>query len=150
MKAPIGSLLAALVLSAALANAAPPSDPAAEKEVMAAMQTWRTAMMKKDGAALAKLYHEDLSFGHSSGIVENKAEAVNHMVTTKVDYQAVDLIDTKIKVQGNLALVNSRVNYKQVTDGKTNDIKLHVLHVWVKTPQGWQMIGRQSTRDGSQ
>jgi len=107
-------------------------------------------MMKKDGAALAKLYHEDLSFGHSSGIVENKAEAVNHMVTTKVDYAAVDLIDTKIKVQGNLALVNGRVNYKQVTDGKTTDIKLHVLHVWMRTPQGWQMIGRQSTRDGSQ
>ena len=150
MKTLIGILLTAVLFTTAPAFAAPPSDPAAEKEVMAAMQTWRTAMMKKDGAALAKLYHEDLSFGHSSGIVENKAEAVNHMVTTKVDYAAVDLIETKIKVQGNLALVNGRVNYKQVTDGKTTDIKLHVLHVWVKTPQGWQMIGRQSTRDGSQ
>lgn len=150
MKAIIMTLLAALLLTAAPAHAAPPSDPKAEKEVMAAMQAWRTAMMKKDGAALAKLYHEDLSYGHSSGIVENKAEAVNHIGTTKADYAAVDLLDTKIKVQGNLALVNGRVNYKQVTDGKATDVKLHVLHVWLKTPQGWQMIGRQSTRDGSQ
>jgi ketosteroid isomerase-like protein len=150
MKTLIGILVTLLFASATPANAAPPGDPAAEKEVMAAMQAWRTAMMKKDGAALARLYHEDLSYGHSSGIVENKKEAVNHMVTTKVDYAAVDLVDTKINVQGNLALVNGRVNYKQVTDGKATDIKLHVLHVWVKTPQGWQMIGRQSTREGSQ
>ena len=89
MKTLIGILFTAIVPDGARFSA-PPSDPEAEKEVMAAMQTWRTAMMKKDGAALTKLYHEDISYGHSSGIVENKAEAVNHMVTTKVDYAAVD------------------------------------------------------------
>jgi ketosteroid isomerase-like protein len=143
-------MLLALVLLVPSVSAAPPSDPVAEKEVMAAMETWRQAIMKKDGAALARLYHEDLRYGHSSGLVEDKKTAVNHIVTTKVDYAAVDLVETKISVQGNFALVNGRVNYKQVTDGKTNDIRLHVLHVWVRTPQGWQMIGRQSTRDGSQ
>jgi ketosteroid isomerase-like protein len=126
------SLLVGLVVSVAGAHAAPPSDPKAEKEVIAAMETWRQAMMKKDGAALARLYHEDIRYGHSSGLVEDKKTAVNHIVTTKADYAAVDLIDTKITVQGNIALVNGRVNYKQVTE------------------QGWQMIGRQSTRDGSQ
>ena len=150
MKSFISTVLVALVLSAAPSYAAPPSDPKAEKEVMAAMEAWRQAIMKKDGAALAKLYHEDIRYGHSSGLVEDKKTAVNHIVTTKVDYAAVDLIDTQISVHGNFALVNGRVNYKQVTDAKATDIKLHVLHVWVRTPQGWQMIGRQSTRDGSQ
>jgi ketosteroid isomerase-like protein len=146
----VSSVLVALIVAAAAASAAPPSDPQAEKEVLAAMQTWRQALMKKDGAALARLYHEDLRYGHSSGLVEDKKTAVNHIVTTKADYASVDLVDTKVTVQGNFALVNGRVNYTQVTDGKKNDVKLHVLHVWVKTPSGWQMIGRQSTRDGSQ
>ena len=150
MKTILGILLTALVVSAAPVHAAPPSDPKAEKEVMAAMEAWRTAMMKKDGAGLAKLYHEDISYGHSSGIVETKAQAVNHIVTTKADYAAVDLIDMKIKTLGDIAIVNGRVNYKQVTAGKASDVNLYVLHVWLKTPQGWQMIGRQATRDGSQ
>ena len=149
MKTFISSLVVALLLLGT-AYAAPASDPAAEKEVIAAMQAWRQAMLKKDGAALTKLYHEDISYGHSSGLVEDRKTAVNHVVTSKADYAAVDLIDTKVKVQGNIALVNGRVNFKQVTDGKANDVRLHVLHVWVRTPQGWQMIGRQSTRDGSQ
>ncbi len=150
MKTFVSVMLMALVVSAASMYAAPPSDPKAEKEVMAAMETWRQAMLKKDGAALARLYHEDIRYGHSSGLVEDKKTAVSHIVTTKADYASVDLIDTNISVQGNFALVNGRVNYKQVTDGKATDVKLHVLHVWVRTPQGWQMIGRQSTRDGSQ
>jgi ketosteroid isomerase-like protein len=150
MKTLVSVMLMGLVVCAAPVYAAPPSDPKAEKEVMAAMEAWRQAMMKKDGAALARLYHEDIRYGHSSGLVEDKKTAVNHIVTTKADYAAVDLIDTKISVQGNFALVNGQVNYKQVTDGKATDVKLHVLHVWVRTPQGWQMIGRQSTRDGSQ
>ena len=150
MKALISLVLMATAVATASAYAAPPSDPKAEKEVMAAMEAWRQALMRKDGAALAKLYHEDIRYGHSSGLVEDKKTAVNHIVTTKADYAAVDLVDTTISVQGNFALVNGRVNYKQVTDGTATDVKLHVLHVWVRTPQGWQMIGRQSTRDGSQ
>ena len=150
MKALMSSLLMALVFATVSAYAAPPSDPQAEKEVMAAMETWRQALLKKDGAALARLYHEDIRYGHSSGLVEDKKTAVNHIVTSKADYASVDLLDTKVSVHGNFALVNGRVNYRQVTDGKANDVKLHVLHVWTRTPQGWQMIGRQSTRDGSQ
>ena len=79
-----------------------------------------------------------------------KAQAVSHIVTTKSDYAAVDLVDTKVKVQGNLALVNGRVNYREVADGKTTHVRMFVLHVWLRTSQGWQMIGRQSTREGSQ
>jgi ketosteroid isomerase-like protein len=150
MKRLVSSFVLALVFSTASALAAPPSDPKAEKEVLAAMEAWRQAMLKKDGAGLARLYHEDIRYGHSSGLVEDKKSAVNHIVTTKADYASVELNDTKVSVHGDFALVNGRVNYKQVTDGKATDVKLHVLHVWVRTPQGWQMIGRQSTRDGSQ
>jgi ketosteroid isomerase-like protein len=150
MKAIFALLFTAFVVSTVPVSAAPPSDPKAEKEVMAAMEAWRTAMMKKDGPGLAKVYHDDLVYGHSSGIIETKAQAVNHIVTSKADYAAVDLVDMKISAQRDMALVNSKVNYKQVTAGKASDVKLHVLHVWVRTPQGWQMIGRQATRDGSQ
>jgi ketosteroid isomerase-like protein len=150
MKTVIPLFVLALALSTASVYAAPPSDPKAEKEVLAAMEAWRQALLKKDGPSLAKLYHEDIRYGHSSGIVEDKKTAVNHIVTSKADYAAVDLIATKVTVHGNIALVNGRVNFKQVTDGKANDVKLHVLHVWTRTPQGWQMIGRQSTREGSQ
>ena len=57
MKALISSVLMAIVVATASAYAAPPSDPQAEKEVTAAMESWRQALLKKDGATLARLYH---------------------------------------------------------------------------------------------
>jgi hypothetical protein len=90
MKSLISSCIVALLLVAGYAYAAPPSDPKAEKEVMAAMETWRQALLKKDGAALTRLYHEDIRYGHSSGLVEDKTTAVNHIVTSKADYASVD------------------------------------------------------------
>jgi ketosteroid isomerase-like protein len=150
MKTLIAILLATLSLTVGTSYAAPPPDANAEEEVMAAMEAWRQAMMKRDGAALERLYHADLSYGHSNGLIETKPQAVQHIVTSKADYAAVDFVDTKIAVHGNFAIVTGKVNYKQVTDGKPSDVKLVVLHVWARAPQGWQLIGRQSTRLESQ
>ena len=149
MTALIVVLLAVSSPSARTPVAAPPPDAKAEKEVTAAMEAWRHAMMKRDGAALERLYHEDLRYGHSNGQIETKSQAVQHIVTSKADYAAVDLVDTSIQVHGNFAIVTGKVNYKQVTAGTPSDVKLVVLHVWVRGPQGWQMIGRQSTRPPS-
>ena len=150
MTALIVVLLALSSLSARTSVASPPPDANAEKQVMAAMEAWRHAMMKRDGAALERLYHEDLRYGHSNGQIETKSQAVQHIVTSKADYAAVDLVDTSIQVHGNFAIVTGKVNYKQVTAGTPSDVKLVVLHVWVRGPHGWQMIGRQSTRPPSQ
>ncbi len=147
MKTPLAILLAALALFAGLSYAAPPPDSKAEADITAGMEAWRHAMMKKDSAAFERVYHADLSYGHSNGQIETKPEAIQHVVTGKADYAAVDFADTKVKVHGNFALVTCRVNMKQVTDGKPTDVKLIVLHVWTRGPQGWQMIGRQSTRE---
>jgi ketosteroid isomerase-like protein len=150
MKTLTAIVLALLFLSGVPSYATPPPDSKAEADIMAAMEAWRQAMMKKDSAAFERLYHADLSYGHSNGQVETKSEAIQHLVTSKSDYAAVDFVDTKVSVHGNFALVTGRVNLKQVTDGKPADVKLIVLHVWTRGPQGWQMIGRQSTREPAQ
>ena len=51
-----------------------------DKEVLAAMEGLKAAMLKKDRAALDKIFHPELTYGHSSAKIENKAEAIAHMV----------------------------------------------------------------------
>ncbi|MCM3879242.1 MAG: nuclear transport factor 2 family protein [Vicinamibacterales bacterium] len=150
MRQAIAGLLCALMLSASTVLAAPPPDPQAEKDVMAVMESWRRAMMSKDRAAFEKIYHPDLRYGHSGGYAENKTETIQRVITGKSVYAAVDLAETKVNVSGNLALVTGKVHYREVEDGKPSDVNMFVLHVLVKGSQGWQMIGRQSTREGSQ
>jgi ketosteroid isomerase-like protein len=137
------SLIAVSLLAAAPARAA----GAADKDVLAAMDVWRQATMKKDKALFEKVYHPDISYGHSSGLVETKAQAIEHVVTNAVVYEGIDLTDSRVRVFGNTALLDGKMEMRQrATDGKVNVVNLVYLTVWLKSGRSWQMVGRQATR----
>jgi ketosteroid isomerase-like protein len=134
-----------LLLLTAVALAPAASNPAAEKEVVAAMETWKQAMMKKDRALFDKTLHPDLVYSHSSGLIETKQQAVDHVVNNKASYQ-IDFSDTMVNVHGDTAFVIGKLDLRQKTGDNVTVSKLVVLTAWVKGPQGWQMIARQATR----
>jgi ketosteroid isomerase-like protein len=118
----------------------------AEKEVLAAVDGLKEAMLKKDRAALDKIFHADLSYGHSSAKVENKAQAIAHMVDG-LGWEAIELADTTVRLQGNVAIVNGKADFhERKKDQPTSVAKLLILTVWVKGPHGWQLIARQAVR----
>src|SRR5688572_29966266 len=102
-----------LLLSAVVASAAP-NNAKTEKEVLAAVDAWKQAMLKKDLTGLEKVLHADVSYGHSSGLIENKAQAVEHVITSKANYAAIELLDTAVRTYGTFALVTGKVNMRQV------------------------------------
>ncbi len=121
-----------------------------EKEVLAAMEGLKEAMLKKDRATLDKIFHADLTYSHSSAKVENKAQAIAHMVDG-LGWEAIELADTTVRLQGNVAIVNGKADFHerkkdQPPKDTTTTAKLLVLTVWVKGPVGWQLIARQAVR----
>lgn len=117
-----------------------------EKEVLTALDGLKEAMLKKDRAALEKMFHADLTYSHSSATVENKAQAIAHMVDG-LGWEAIELADTTVRLQGNVAIVNGKADYhERKKDKPTTVVKLLILTVWVKAPQGWQLIARQAVR----
>jgi ketosteroid isomerase-like protein len=134
-----------ILLSTAFVWASTP-DSKAEKEVLAAMDAWKQATMKKDGAALDKLLHPDLTYSHSSAMNQTKAEVISSVTTGKATVEGITFSDTTVRVYGKTALVKGKVDIVNNTDGKSTPAHLNILHVWIKGPQGWQMVARQATR----
>ena len=134
-----------ILLSTAILSAVGP-DPKAEKEVMAAMDAWKQATIKKDGAALEKLLSPDLSYSHSSAMNQSKAEVIKAVTTGKASTEAINFMEPTVRVYGKTALVKGKVDITNSTDGKSTTAHLDILHVWVKGPQGWQLVARQATR----
>jgi ketosteroid isomerase-like protein len=117
-----------------------------EKEVLAAMEGLKEAMLKKDRAALEKIFHPDLTYSHSSAKVETKAQAIAHMVDG-LGWEAIELADTTVRLQGKVAIVNGKADFhERKKDQPTTTAKLLILTVWVKGPSGWQLIARQAVR----
>src|SRR5437016_8588770 len=123
-----------LPLFAAALSAA--SDSKAEKDVMAAMDGWKQATMKKDAAALEKLLHPDLTYSHSSGHNQTKADVVKTVTTGKASTTGIDFSEVTVRAYGNTALVRCNVNMTNSTDGKSTTSHLNILHVWLKGPHG--------------
>jgi ketosteroid isomerase-like protein len=117
-----------------------------EKAVLNALDNLKEAMLKKDRATLEKIFHPDLTYSHSSATVETKAQAIAHIVDG-LGWEAIELADTTVRLQGNVAIVNGKADLHQRNKDKPTTVaKLLVLTVWVKGPQGWQLIARQAVR----
>jgi len=136
------NILVSILLSTLLLAAAPGTSKD-DKEVLAAMDAYKEAMIHKDGAALDKLLSNDLTYTHSGGQHETKADVIKSITAGKTIIEALDFSDTSVRLYGNVALVKGKVD---LYHSKTNIVHMNVLHVWVKGPQGWQMVARQATR----
>lgn len=135
------SLLLIFLLSAQLAFSQ------SEKEVNDAVQKLRIAMLAEDAETLKKLTSENLSYGHSSGVIETQDEFVAVFASKKSDYQKWDISDQTITFQGKkLAIVRHNVLGEIASNGNVNTLNLGLLMVWVKEKGEWKLLARQAFR----
>src|ERR1035438_6077777 len=136
MKLVAGIFLCALLLAAA-------SAPKEQDEVLAAMESYKNAMIQRDGKTLDRVFSDDLAYTHSGGQFQNKADVIDSIVNKKTTVQRMEFSDTTVRFYGDVALVKGRVD---LWHSPTVIVHMNVLHVWVKRPLGWQMVSRQATK----
>lgn len=132
------------LVSAAMLSAAAP-DAKTEKEIMAAMNAYKQALLKRDAAALSKVLGDDLVYTHSSNLHQDKA-AVLESLKGNTFPEAIDFKELKVHVYGNTAVVVGDIDFHNNAGGTVSVARLNILHVLVKGPQGWQIVARQATR----
>lgn len=117
-----------------------------EKQVTAAVETLRKAMIDADRAVLESLASAKLSYGHSSGLVQNKQEFVEAIVKGESDFVTLDLTDQTVSVSGKTAIVRHTFTSKTNDNGKPGEVRLKVLLVWKKQKGHWQLLARQAVK----
>jgi hypothetical protein len=122
------------------------AQPKEEKAVASQVEVLRKAMVDADKAALEKLSDEKLSYGHSSGKIEDKATFVSNIVSGKSDFVSIDLSDQKIAISGNTAIVRHTLAADTNDNGTAGHVKLYVLLVWSKDGSQWKLLARQAVK----
>lgn len=120
-----------------------------EKEVETAVQNLRIAMLAEDATTLKSLTSENLTYGHSGGVIENQEEFVAVFASKKSDYQKWDVSDQTISMNGkDLAIVRQNVKAEivSIANSTTNKLDLGLLMVWVKEKGEWKLLARQAFR----
>lgn len=117
-----------------------------EQVVAAAVESLRKAMIDPDKATLDALVLDDLTYGHSSGIVQDKAAFEAALLSKSSVFVTVDLTDQTVKVVGTTAWVRHTLTATTNDGGKPGTTHLSVLLVWLKQKGQWRLFARQAVK----
>src|SRR6187402_855589 len=114
-----------------------------------AMQQLDKALLQKDETVLKSVLHKDLSFGHSNGWIQTKADILNDFASGKLTYNKIENNSSAIvTISKKYATVKTNTNAEGSVNGTAFKLILHIMQFWIKTKKGWQLIARQSAKQG--
>lgn len=117
-----------------------------EAAVAKAVETLRQAMIDADSAVLDRITLPGLSYGHSSGKIEDKAAYISALTSGRSDFKTMNFENQQVTIAHNTAMVRHLLTGDIVDGGKPGTVKLHVLLVWVKDKKDWKLLARQAVK----
>lgn len=117
-----------------------------ETAVANAVEQLRKAMIDGNKSELEKIVLDKLSYGHSSGYVEDKTEFVDKIVSGKSDFVTIGLKDQTIRVNGKTAVVRHKLDATTQDNGKQGEVHLSVLLIFQKENKQWKLLARQAVK----
>lgn len=117
-----------------------------EAAVASAVEELKKAMIDGNKAGLENIASDKLSYGHSSGLVENKMEFVDKIASGKSDFVTIDLTDQSISISGKTAIVRHKFHATTNDGGKSGEVRLFILLIFQKENKQWKLLARQAAR----
>jgi len=114
--------------------------------VLAAEDERYRAMVDADLAALDRLCADELSYAHSSGARDTKAEYFAKVRSGYYVYRQVDHPVERVAVVGDTALVVGRMTADLLVDGVPKTIDNLALAVWVRAGDRWRLLAYAPTQ----
>ena len=117
-----------------------------ETAVANAVEKLRKAMIDGNKGELEAVVSDKLSYGHSGGNVEGKAEFVEKIVSGKSDFVTIELKDQTISISGTTAVVRHKLNATTNDNGKPGEVHLAILLIFQKESRQWKLLARQAVK----
>lgn len=135
--------LAALALAATATPAFAQS--ADEAAIARQIEALTRAMIAVDRAQLTALTSDALSYGHSAGRIENKAQFIANLEARNASFRTINLSDQTIQVSGDDAIVRHLFTGETVNQqGTVTPVRIGILQVWRKESGTWRLLARQA------
>ncbi|WP_229311063.1 nuclear transport factor 2 family protein [Larkinella soli] len=138
-------LALALVVSGSLA-AAGPGKKDEKQAVEGAVEKLRKAMIDPTQTSLDAIAADQLSYGHSNGLIEDKSAFMKALLSGDNDFKTIDLSEQSVSIIDNTAMVRHKLMAETNNKGVPGQAKLAVLLVFVKQKGDWRLLARQAVK----
>lgn len=107
------------------------------------------AMVSADSEALASFVADELSYGHTSGMIECKDDFLDAIVgdEKRDDFKWIQVSDHTITEAGEVVIARHRFTAEVLVHGTPMHPDIRVVQVWRKDDEGeWKLLVRQAFR----
>jgi Domain of unknown function (DUF4440) len=121
-----------------------------EGKLVVTVKEFHQALVKKNTVSVNQQTDKALTYGHSNGWIENKAELIKDLETGYISYQVFKEDSITVAMNGNIASVRFVADITATMKEATSTTVFHlkVLEVWVKKGNRWVLFARQAVRAG--
>lgn len=119
-----------------------------EKKVTEALLNIHKAIfVEKNVQVLESNIANVLTYGHSGGKIEDRKEMIENIANSKSVYSNINATVLSVNVQAKTAVTRYLLTGTETKpDGKSTELKLNILQVWVKEKKVWKLMARQAVK----
>ena len=115
------------------------------EEVQQAVFIFNKAMVNPTVELMKGLCAEELTYGHSSGLIQNKAEFIDDIVNGPFDFISLEAPEQTIHISGNTAIVRHIFLAKGTNAGEPVDVRIGNMQLYQKDKDGkLKLLARQA------
>ncbi|MFN5355521.1 MAG: nuclear transport factor 2 family protein [Bacteroidota bacterium] len=129
-----------------LSGAQDTSAETSRQEIASKMNLLTNALLQRDSLNLDRLLDSEVTYGHSNGLHQTKAEVIRSIMSRQHDYQKIDTRSMQIRMYQNTAVVNTQVAVSMLLESKALELQLDIQFVWIQENGNWKLVARQSVR----
>lgn len=120
------------------------NDP--EKEVATAVSQFTATLIHPEKQSLDKLISDDVSYGHSIGLVQDKAGIIDGLLHGPFHFITINTTGQTIKIVNDIAIVRQTLSGDDVDGGVPAKFKFGILLVWHQEGGQWKLLARQAIK----
>ncbi|MFQ5983165.1 MAG: nuclear transport factor 2 family protein [Woeseiaceae bacterium] len=119
---------------------------AGEDEVLQVQASRFQAMTEANIEALRVILADELTYTHTTGSVDTKAEFLDALQSQGINYHSIEPTDAQVRIYDNTAVITG-VSAMKVSAGENHyAFSIRFIEVYRKNDGNWQLVAWQSTR----
>jgi len=109
-----------------------------------ALAIFTQSLIEPTQEVLDGITDDQLSYGHSSGVIQNKSEFIHDVLHGSFDFLTIELSNQEITYTNDLAIVRHVFDSKALSNGQEVHVIIGVMLVWVYNSDRWKLVARQA------
>lgn len=130
----------------ALPVVAKPSLEQDKQTVAGAIQQLHQAMINGDSTSLHKITADELTYGHSTGMTEDRETFIKSVLARNPDYKSINFPEPVIVIKNDTAWARGNFQAEISTPAGPQQIAFKMLYVFARDHGAWKLLARQAVK----